>query len=610
MYFEKKFKNANPNQMKNIIKLFNLLNSKERKRAYILLIVILFMAVLDMLSVVSFLPFITVILNPEILEINIFLKNAFIVAKNLGITEKKEFIFLLGILVFVVLFLSLIFKIVSIYMLASFAFKQKHSLSSFLVENYLGQPYTWFLNRSTTELSKTILSEIDIVVENGLLPLFNMISQAMIVIILVIMLSIIKPIVALSAVFLFSISYIIIYIFVRNKLRLNGEARLKNNQIRFSLISEIFGAFKEIKISKNQKFYLNRFNLSSETIATLQSKSHLIGNLPRFVLEGIVFGGAILIILILIEQNMSITEYVPIVAIYVLAGYRIMPAMQQIFFSMTQISFSDSAINDINKEIISLPSVIKNNHKKSTLKFEKEIALKNIHFDYENKQKFSLEKISLKILVNTTVGLVGPSGSGKTTIIDLITGLLEAKKGSLEVDGKVISKYNRRAWQSLIGYVPQNIFLSNDTIAANIALGLHKENIDEEKIKTCAKIANLHNFVFNQLPLQYETKIGENGKLFSGGQRQRIGIARALYRNPKLLILDEATNALSKIAESEIINSLRTINKDITILIITHRLSSLKNCDNIFVFDKGSLKETGTFDQLAKLNKYFNKKNI
>jgi ABC-type multidrug transport system fused ATPase/permease subunit len=597
--------------MKNIIKLFNLLNSKERKRAYILLIVILFMAVLDMLSVASFFPFITAILNPKMLEINILLKNAFIFAKNLGITEQKEFVFLLGVLAFVVLILSLIFKAVCIYMFASFAFQQKYSFSSFLVERFLGQPYTWFLSRSTTELSKTILSEIDNVVENGLLPLFNMISQAMIVVILIIMLSIIEPIVALSAVFIFSAAYITIYLFVRDRLRLYGDARLKNNQIRYSLISEIFGAFKEIKVGKEQKFYLNRFNLSSETITTLQSKSHLIGHLPRFVLEGVVFGGAILIILILTEQNNnSIFEYVPVVAIYVLAGYRIMPAMQQIFFSMTQISFTESAINDLSKEIISLPPVIKNNHKKSIPKFEKEIALKNIHFNYENKQKFSLEKISLKIPVNTTVGLVGPSGSGKTTITDLITGLLEAKKGSLEVDGQVISKYNRRAWQSLVGYVPQNIFLSNDTIAANIALGLHKENIDEEKIKTCAKIANLHNFVFNQLPLQYETKIGENGKLFSGGQRQRIGIARALYRNPKLLILDEATNALSKIAEFEIINSLRTINKNITILIVTHRLSSLKNCDNIFVFDKGRLKETGKFDQLIKLKKYFNKKNI
>jgi ATP-binding cassette, subfamily B, bacterial PglK len=596
--------------MKNIIKLFNLLNSKERKRAYILLIVILFMAVFDMLSVASFFPFISAILNPEMLEINIFLKNSFIFAKNLGITEQKEFVLLLGVLAFVVLILSLIFKAACIYMFASFAFQQKYSFSSFLVESYLGQPYTWFLSCSTTELSKTILSEIDNVVENGLLPLLNMISQAMIVVILIIMLSIIEPIVALSAVFMFSAAYITIYIFVRDRVRLYGDARLKNNQIRYSLISEIFGAFKEIKVGKEQKFYLNRFNLSSEKIASLQSKSHLIGHLPRFVLEGVVFGGAILIILILTEQNKSISEYVPVVAIYVLAGYRIMPAMQQIFFSMTQISFTEPAINDLSKEIISLPSVIKNNHKKNILKFEKEIALKNIHFNYENKQKFSLEKISLKIPVNNMVGLVGHSGSGKTTIADLITGLLEAKKGSLEVDGQVISKYNRRAWQSLIGYVPQNIFLSNDTIAANIALGLYKENIDKEKIKICAKMVNLHNFICNQLPLQYETKIGESGKLFSGGQRQRIGIARALYRNPKLLILDEATNALEKITEFEIINSLRIMNKNITILIVTHRLSSLKNCDNIFVFDKGKLKETGKFDQLVKLKKYFNKENI
>ena len=203
--------------------------------------------------------------------------------------------------------------------------------------------------------------------------------------------------------------------------------------------------------------------------------------------------------------------------------------------------------------------------------------------------------------------MVGSTGSGKTTIVDIILGLLDAQKGTLEVDGKIITKNNCRAWQKSIGYVPQNIYLADDTVAANIAFGIDSNKINQKAVKSAAKNANLDEFVLNELPKQYETNIGDQGIKLSGGQRQRIGIARALYHNPDLLILDEATSALDNLNEKIVMDAINTLDKKITIILIAHRLNTLKKCHNIFVLDKGSMVGQGTFDQLKKTNKEFKK---
>jgi len=208
----------------------------------------------------------------------------------------------------------------------------------------------------------------------------------------------------------------------------------------------------------------------------------------------------------------------------------------------------------------------------------------------------------LNIPAKSTVGLIGTTGSGKTTTVDIILGLLEAKKGTLEIDGQIITKQNSRSWQRSIGYVPQHIYLSDDTIAANIAFGVDPNNVNQEAVEKSSKIANLHEFVEEELPKKYKTTIGERGVRLSGGQRQRIGIARALYHNPKVLILDEATSALDNQTEKAVMDAVNNIGKNITIIIIAHRLSTVKNCDTIFLLDKGELKDKGTFKELMKVN--------
>jgi len=267
-----------------------------------------------------------------------------------------------------------------------------------------------------------------------------------------------------------------------------------------------------------------------------------------------------------------------------------MPAVQQIYTAFTQISFNSPSIDLLNKDIKNLKPFNSNQaHDVDALSLNKAITLKNIYYNYPNTTRTALKNININIPAKSTVGLIGTTGSGKTTTVDIILGLLEPQKGTLEVDGKVVSKQNSRAWQRSIGYVPQHIYLADDTIEANIAFGFDPKDINQEAVEKASKIANLHEFIMHELPNKYQTTIGERGVRLSGGQRQRIGIARALYHNPQVLILDEATSALDNQTEQAVMDAVNNITKDITIILIAHRLNTVKNCDIIFKLEKGQI---------------------
>jgi ABC-type multidrug transport system fused ATPase/permease subunit len=282
---------------------------------------------------------------------------------------------------------------------------------------------------------------------------------------------------------------------------------------------------------------------------------------------------------------------------YILAGYRLMPTFQQIYYSLTNLSFVGSSIDKIYDDLKNLKPLYENQDL-GVLSFSKTIVLKNVHYNYPNTSRTALKDINLSIPAKSTVGLVGATGSGKTTTLDIMLGLLAPQKGTLEVDGKVITTQNVRSWQRSIGYVPQHIYLSDDTVAANIGFGIETKDIDQDAVKKAAKIANLHEFVMDELPKQYQTIIGERGVRLSGGQRQRIGIARALYHNPQILILDEATSALDNQTEKEVMEAINNLSKKITIIIVAHRLNTIKNCEIIYKLHEGKLIEQVSYNKL------------
>ena len=583
-------------------KLSFILNPYELKRAKLLLIMSIIMALLDMIGVASILPLIAVLANPEVIETNIFLNKIFQVSSAFGVENSQQFLFLLGLLVFLIVISSLAFKALTIFRQAQFTEMCQYTLSKRLVEGYLNQPYSWFLYRHSANLGTAILSEVSQVTSGGLAPFLELISRSFVAVALITLLVIADPKLTFIVGITLGAAYLFIYSLIRSYLNRVGGERLKNNQLRFKSISEAFGAAKEVKVGGLEQIYLKRYSDPALIFARINSTVSIISSLPRYFLEAIAFGGILIIILYLMIQTNDFNNVLPIISLYVFAGYRLIPALQQMYVSFNQITFAGPSIDKMYDDIKNLKS-LDLNQDQDALSLNKTITLKNIHYNYPNSSQTTLKGINLSIPAKTTVGLVGATGSGKTTTVDIILGLLEAQKGTLEVDGKIINEQNSRTWQHSIGYVPQHIFLSDDTVAANIAFGVEPKNINQAAVEKASKIANLHEFVVDELSQQYLTTIGERGIRLSGGQRQRIGIARALYHNPLVLILDEATSSLDNETEKAVMDAVNNIGKEITIILIAHRLNTVKNCDIIFKLDKGQLIDQGTFDKIINGNK-------
>ena len=590
--------------MDTLRKLLFILTPHERKLALLLLGMILVMALLDMMGVASILPFISVLANPDIIQTNNFLNKIFTFSATFGIETDREFLFFLGIFVFLFLIFSLLFKALTFYTQIHFNAMREYSISKRLVEGFLHQPYSWFLNQNSADLGKTILSEVGTVIHDGIKALIDLITYIAIAILLIVLLIIVSPKISLIAGFTLGITYAIIYKFTRNFLKRIGQERLRANEARFTILSESFGAIKEIKVNGVEQVYVDRFSKPAKTLGQHTASYQIIGRLPRFIIEAVAFGGLVLMILYLMSEFKTFTNVIPIISVYAFAGYRLIPALQQIYASFTALRYVSSSLDEVYKDLRDI-QFYNSGQENRVLELNNSITLKNISYRYPNAERLALKNINLNIDVNSTVGFVGTTGSGKTTLVDIILGLFQAQQGSLKVDGQIITKDISNSWRRSIGYVPQHIYLADDTIAANIAFGVNPKNINHRQIENAARVANLHNFVDSELPQKYQTIVGERGIRLSGGQRQRIGIARALYHKPQLLILDEATSALDNLTEKAVIDAINNLNEKTTIILIAHRLSTIKKCNMIYVLENGEIKDQGTFEKLIKTSKHF-----
>jgi len=587
-------------------KLLALLTPPERKRAGVLMAMILVMAFIDMLGVASIMPFMAVVANPELIQTNAALNTAFQAASALGIHTVEQFLFALGVLVFLLLVTSLAFKALTAYAQTRFVLMCEYSISKRLVEAYLHQPYSWFLNRHSADLGKTILSEVGAVVGGVLTPLMNLMAQSTVALAMLILLIIVDPLLALSVGVVLGLAYACIFAVMSGLLGRLGHARIEANKERFTAVSEAFGAVKEVKVGGLEQVYIQRFATPAEIYAKGQATAQVISSLPRFALESIAFGGMLLVILYQITKSGSFASALPIIALYAFAGYRLMPSLQQIYGGFTELRFAGPALDALHQDLTSLQVAGTQQGDLSSLALNRDINLNQVSYRYPNAQKPALNVIDITIPAYSMVGFVGSTGSGKTTMVDVIMGLLEPQKGVLNIDGLPITGANRRLWQRAIGYVPQHIYLADDTVAANIAFGENEKDINQQALERAAKIANLHDFVINDLPQGYATSVGERGVRLSGGQRQRIGIARALYRNPQVLILDEATSALDNLTEQVVMEAVNNLGHDVTIILIAHRLSTVRNCDQIYLLEQGQVIAQGTFEELKENNSQFN----
>jgi len=580
-------------------KALQILSPRERRQLVLLAAFGVMSAFVQIGSIASIMPFMAVLANPEMVESNRFFAWAY---SYFGFETQHQFLFALGCLVFVAMLAGIVVNAISTLLQEHYNAYTGARLSERLLVRYLRRPYAYFITRNTSELTKNLYGEITQLVTGVIAPCIHLVAQGITAVAVFLLLAFVDPMLALTVGVIVGGAYVMIYYAVRRRLTTLGEGRLIANRDRFKAGAEAFGGIKDIKLLGREAVYTENFSNPARRIARFSVLQRLIGHIPRYAMEAVAFGGMLIIILYLITVRRDITSALPLLALYALAGYRMMPILQQMFHNFAELRSSWPVLNNIHRELFaSFPGEEEEQARIDTeerLPVRRKIELQNVTYCYPGSDRAVLEDFNLEIEARTTIGLVGATGSGKTTAVDLILGLLRPTSGALVVDGLPVEGPLLRKWQNCLGYISQTVYLADKSVAANIALGVAEEEIDMDRVRKCAAAACLDDFIEHELPQGYKTTVGERGVRLSGGQRQRVGIARALYSNPEVLVLDEATSALDTVTEQEVMKNIRALGGTKTIIIIAHRLTTVRLCDRIYQLEKGSVCATGTYDEL------------
>jgi ABC-type multidrug transport system fused ATPase/permease subunit len=594
------------NQKSFLKKLYEIFTPRERMQAVMVFFASLATAFVQAFGVASIFPFINVVMNPDIVEQNKWLSLLY----NQGhFTSINSFILFLGIIVFLIIIFSGTISAITTWAKTRFTLGKNHSLSLRLLTVYLNQPYEYFLQKNSSELSKNILSEITQLTSQLLMALFDILINGLMIAVMVTMLFMVNIAVTMGAIIFLGGSYGIINYFVKNKLKEIGQGRLEANRGRFRMVNEALSSIKTTKIMGIESYFLNNYSNYSGKFARYNVFASVVGEIPRYLLEAVAFGGIVFFVILMIARERKVVEFIPLLSLYAFAAYRTIPALNRLFNSTATVYYNIAIVDKIYEDMIEIaPSktlLPKPNATNPELLFNKTIKLQNIRFSYKDSSFEVINNIELTIPKNSVIGFAGPTGCGKTTLVDIILGLLKPQKGEIIIDDTEIDNDNITSWQRKIGYVPQEIYLSDDTILKNIAFGVQDKDISYEQVQYAAQIAAIDNFIEKELSQKYDTVIGERGIRLSGGERQRIGLARALYRNPEVLVLDEATSSLDGTTEEYVLKAIHSAAQSRTVIMIAHRLNTLKDCDQIYILEKGIIIGQGKYDELISKNKKF-----
>jgi len=591
-----------------IKKIFKILAPIERKRLYIIFGVMFFSAIIEVAGIASILPFLSLITNPDLIQDNRFLKYFY---ENMNFQNVDRYLIFIGVVVLIILIVSNALVFLTQWGLARFSWMRNHSISLRLLRKYIHQPYKFFLNQNTSLLGKNILSEVQLVVKGIIVPILEIFSRGIVAIFIIAMLVIVEPVLVLALIFVLGGAYALTYRLIKTRLNIRGEKRFQANAQRYKAVNEAFGDIKQVKLMGFEKFFLKRFSKPSSEFAQHNASAQIIGRIPRYIIEIIAFGGIIVVVLYFLATGKGLEEFLPIIGLYAFSTYRLLPALQSIFAGTATMRFNLKSLNALYEDIYSFKDDkdinISEIKKMDPIPFTNELILENITFSYPESKKPILKDLNIKINANTSVAFAGSTGAGKTTIANIILGLLKPDTGRIFVDRTEVNDKNLSSWQQNLGYIPQDIYLQDDTVIHNITFGIPDDKIDMSSVIEAAKIANIHDFVMEQLPSKYDTIVGEKGVRLSGGQKQRIGIARAVYHDPGVLVLDEATSALDGVTEKEVFKAIENIAKSKTLIIIAHRLTTIKDCDVIYVLDNGIIVGKGKYEELIKKNNKFRK---
>lgn len=589
-------------------KAWALLDTHERRKAFVVLGVIIIAALFAALMVGSVMPFLAVLSEPSRIDTTPALAWAY---DAFGFTSVYGFLVGLGLASFALIMLSSLIQIVKTWAVARFTMMRVHSISYKLLSSYLAQPYAFFLNRHSGDMGPRVLAESQQVVVQFLRPAAEFIAACLTTTAIIGLLFWVEPQVSIISFAVLGGIYGVIYILTRRTLKSLGQIRVETNRQRFRLANEALTGIKDIKLLGREQAYLGRFARPSREMAQSLVRTAVFQQVPPVALQAIALGGVIVLCIVLIdpsgiESGTGLVGVLPVLGVFAFAGQRLMPELSKLYGSLAQMQGASAAVDAVYEDLVlrqnpdALPKT-----EPAPLGLKAKLKLDNISYRYPNVDEAGIQGVTLSITAGEKIGIVGSTGAGKTTLADIILGLLDPDQGRLLADGIEITQDTLRAWMQSLGYVPQDIFLTDAAVGENIALGIAPEKINQARLKEAARIARIDEFIVNDLADGYETHIGERGVRLSGGQRQRIGIARALYHDADLIIFDEATSALDNLTEAEVIDAIDALPGDKTVIMIAHRLSTVQRCDWIIVLDKGRVVGFDTWTALMAENEAF-----
>jgi ABC-type multidrug transport system fused ATPase/permease subunit len=592
--------------LKALIEFFSLIPTKQRKKFYILQALVVFMAFAEIIGIASIVPLMALAGDPSILEKENLLAMLYL-KSNIG--EPYDFILYLGFIILAIILTTSCFSMYVTWLLAMFATRVGVEIGDRLYSYYLSQDWLFHTMGSSSDMIKNITSETTRITNDILLPLIYLNARVILAFFIILVMFIYDPVVLTVGFSIFVFSYIALFRIFRKKIEKNSANISDMFLERFKLMNEGFGGIKEILLLGRSNDLKKRFINSGKKLAQSEGFIKATAAMPRYFLEMLAFSSIIALVLYLIvDAQTNLGILLPILSVYALAGMKLLPALQQIYFNVVTIKGGLSAYESIREDLKSINTfnLQKDESNYQVWSKHNEIILKDITFNYPGKTTAALEDISLTIKPNTIVGFVGTSGSGKSTLIDVIIGLIKPQKGEVTIDGTPLIDQNLKVWQKKIGFVPQAIFLKEGSVAENVTFGIAHDLINYEQVKKALKLANLEEWV-SKLKNGVHTKVGERGVQLSGGQRQRLGIARALYYEADVLVFDEGTSALDGISEKKIMDAIHGFSSQKTLIMIAHRLQTVKKCDKIFMLENGRVVDSGTYQQLLEKNEQFKK---
>jgi ATP-binding cassette, subfamily B, bacterial PglK len=588
--------------------IWSILTPSQRRQVLAAQIISLAMAFSTVTGIAAIAPFFAVLGEPRLIDQNILLHWLY---RHGGFSSQRGFIVLLGVaFVSFVLIANLINALGSLAM-NRLALRVGNQLQTAMFADYLSRPYSFHAGTNSATLVKNVVYESTRVTNgillNGLILVANLVTASFIVLAIVLL----NPMVAIAMIAGLAGGYALIYLAVRNRVLRFGRAQSQFAAEQAQIVNEGFGAIKELIVLQVQSFFRDRFGRVSGALALAVAHCQVVAQSPRHLMECVAAAVLVGIALVLGGRQDGVGPWLGQLTFLAFAAYRLLPILQQVFAMIVKIRADHPAFALIAPDLrraraaqLTTSMDLRRSGSVWRAHHRGEIRLNDVSFRYADDRPWALNGVSLSIAPQSTVGIVGANGSGKTTLVDLIAGLLVPAAGYVEVDGTALDDENRAAWQAHVAYVPQNIFLLDASISQNIALGIAAPDIDRGRLLEAARLAQLDELIA-ALPQGFEHRVGERGVKLSGGQRQRIGIARALYREASVLLLDEATNALDGLTERELMATLGRLRGRYTTILIAHRMSAVRSCDLIFQLEHGKVIGSGTYDGLLKDSEAF-----